>query len=159
MVENILRTLVYAPHFYLTVLIPLLMLFTWSILNKKFILWKELPWFVISWTLTYKLAYWIEDDTALILAPISVLIVVLTSFKHKDWSILEAMFFCYLSFLTIDLYVAYMNLYEKIGWWFLTGIGGAGLKDGLIVFPIFTAICVMYINSRKSGKLLFTKQS
>lgn len=34
---------------------------------------------------------------------------------------------------------------------FLRGVGGAGMYDGLFIFPLLTAVCVVYAHWRQSG--------
>lgn len=143
-------------HFYVTVLGPIAALVYCNFRLRTFYLFKDFSWLTLSIPLSYIFSYWKDDNTSLIIAPVCTLMVVFSAYFKKEWSLTQAFTLSYTTLLTVDLTMAYNMHYSSEGWAFITGIGGAGWKDGLVIFPVVTILFVLYINSRKKGKLDLT---
>lgn len=143
-------------HFYVTVMAPLAALIYCNVRLKEFYILKDFSWLTLSIPLSYMFSYWKDDNSALIISPVCMVIVVVSAYFKKSWTLTQAFTLSYTTLLTVDLTMAYKMHYPEDGWAFLTGIGGAGWQDGLVIFPLVTLFFVVYINSRRKGKLDLT---
>lgn len=143
-------------HFYIAVLAPLSALIYCNIKLKTFYVLTDFSWLILSISLSHLFSYWKNENNTLVIAPVCMLLIVISAYFKRSWTNTQAFTLSYITLLTVDLVMAYKMHYSENGWYFLTGIGGAGWQDGLVIFPVVTLCFVTYINSRRKGKVDFT---
>ncbi len=102
-------------------------------------------------------AYWKEqpelDTVSLHMAPLMLFVIAVCAWRGRVPRADEAYVGSYLSLLGPDVAHAVLRFGpEHEGWGFLQGVGGAGLGDGLFMYPVLGALLVFYANWRQGHR-------
>jgi hypothetical protein len=99
--------------------------------------------FTVRWAIS-------EDTVSLYILPLFLFYVAWSSYRGQDWSPGHAYAGTYFSLLVVDLLSAYRLKNPHVSVLdFYWGVGGAGWGDGLFLFPISSALLVLYVQWRR----------
>lgn len=87
-----------------------------------------------------------SDENSLYIIPVAAFLMFYTIWRGYYVSMGFAFVMTYATLLPVDVFVAYQTFGNDFA---IEAIGGAGWRDGLLVFPTLTALVVLYANWRR----------
>ncbi len=104
-------------------------------------------------------AYWKEqpalDTVSLHMAPLTLFVIAVCAWRGRCPRADEAYVGSYLSLLAPDVVHTVLRFGPgSADWRFLQGVGGAGIGDGLFMYPLLGAVLVFYVNWRTGRPVL-----
>lgn len=147
-----------SDHAMQAVLIPL----TLSIASVRVIFknFQEFLFFTICTLVSYFCSRWEVslEATSLYIIPFVSFFIPYTAYKKwLTWSPLKAFAWTFFSVFIVDCYRALDLIETSFDWGVFYGVGGAGFKDGLFIFPIMMAVLAKYIAARQKSIIQFEK--